>query len=44
MSYLNCRHLPRPSTDAFDADTSGAGKQIQHVYPLKIYTVVEQIK
>jgi hypothetical protein len=44
MRYLYCRDRTGTAADTLDTDTSRTGKQIQHINPLKVHPVIEQIE
>ena len=44
MCQFDRRHLTRTTTDKLQSDTTRAGKQIEHVHPLEIHPVLQQIE
>ena len=44
MRQLHRRHLTRTATDKLQSDTTRTGKQIEHVHPLEVHAVLEQVE
>lgn len=44
VCQFDARYLSRAATDKLDTDTACTGKEVQHIRPLKIHTIIEQIE